>query len=177
MLALLSTLNAQPSTGAGLAVYPTHSTLNWCWPCWLPYTLKPNLVLLVQALLSSSIMFSNFMSIYQRRAEAKEKAEQSNRCRSASWHLPYTALPTLKLYSEKGLGGHAMPCYAVLCSAVLCYAVLCCTVLCSNKCTLMCVLYTYINTSAKGTAFLAYLQAPKPPLGLACTRLALYPPG
>jgi len=34
---------------------------------------------LLQALLSSSIMFSNFMSIYQRRAESKEKAEQSNR--------------------------------------------------------------------------------------------------
>ncbi|DBB18216.1 hypothetical protein WJX82_000391 [Trebouxia sp. C0006] len=32
-----------------------------------------------KALLSSSIMFSNFMSIYQRRAESKEKAEQSNR--------------------------------------------------------------------------------------------------
>ncbi|KAL3153016.1 Hexokinase-3 [Trebouxia sp. C0009 RCD-2024] len=32
-----------------------------------------------KALLSSSIMFSNFMSIHQRRAEAKEKAEQSNR--------------------------------------------------------------------------------------------------
>lgn len=37
-------------------------------------------LMVVQALLSSSIMFSNFMSIYQRRAEAKEKAEQSNRC-------------------------------------------------------------------------------------------------
>lgn len=36
----------------------------------------------LQALLSSSIMFSNFMSIYQRRAESKEKAEQSNRCLS-----------------------------------------------------------------------------------------------
>ncbi|KAL3153013.1 Hexokinase-3 [Trebouxia sp. C0009 RCD-2024] len=35
-----------------------------------------------KALLSSSIMFSNFMSIYQRRAEAKEKAEQSNRLSS-----------------------------------------------------------------------------------------------
>ena len=38
------------------------------------------LPVVMQALLSSSIMFSNFMSIYQRRAETKEKAEQSNRC-------------------------------------------------------------------------------------------------
>ena len=44
-------------------------------------------MLLVQALLSSSIMFSNFMSIYQRRAEAKEKAEQSNRYCSALYSL------------------------------------------------------------------------------------------
>ncbi len=40
---------------------------------------KPENNTLLQALLSSSIMFSNFMSIYQRRAESKEKAEQSNR--------------------------------------------------------------------------------------------------
>jgi len=40
---------------------------------------KPENDNLLQALLSSSIMFSNFMSIYQRRAESKEKAEQSNR--------------------------------------------------------------------------------------------------
>ena len=43
------------------------------------------MVVVVQALLSSSIMFSNFMSIYQRRAEAKEKAEQSNRCASPAY--------------------------------------------------------------------------------------------
>ena len=41
--------------------------------------MKPENHTLLQALLSSSIMFSNFMSIYQRRAESKEKAEQSNR--------------------------------------------------------------------------------------------------
>ena len=44
-------------------------------------------MLLLQALLSSSIMFSNFMSIYQRRAEAKEKAEHSNRCHTAACNL------------------------------------------------------------------------------------------
>ena len=42
---------------------------------------------MLQALLSSSIMFSNFMSIYQRRAEAKEKAEQSNRYTVFSYAL------------------------------------------------------------------------------------------
>ena len=119
-------------------------------------------MLLVQALLSSSIMFSNFMSIYQRRAETKEKAEQSNRCCSAFLHSRYTPLPTLVLNSKKGGGGWSffgqrkvlsiptraalptymllLPCHAMPCHAMLCYAMLCYAMLCSIEYTLMCVL-------------------------------------